>query len=555
MDQQSVATGPRSVVGDQLRAVRRRWQLIALVAVVAVTASLAYSLLRVPEYRSTAEVLLSATAYDVQRGTTDLTPEEIATQVEVATSQPVAALVRDDLRLAATPSLDDLVTVEALGSSRVLRFTARTSHPEEAAEIARSVATAYLTHRQTNTQQTLAEINGALTDRQDQLESALDSLDDSALTPERRDLESQLGQITTQLANLDIAVTGGAGGQLLNEPEETTSQVAPNPLLNGVLSLFIGLLAGLALALTRDRFDGVAHDEASLVPYLEPVPVLGRIPGWKAAAPEDWLVTVTRPVSRSSQAFQELVARIRFLVVGIPETTGRGAVLMCTSAEADEGKTDLAVNLAVAAARVGMRVIFVDADLRRGSVRLLGLPDADAGLSDVLTGRRRAEHLLLEGPVPGLSVLPAGNVPNDPGGLIASTRMRPVLAGLAEHADLVVVDTSPNARFADALEVAVVADATLLVTRLGRSRRSSVRAAAERLHDVGAANLGVVVMGGRAGRERFKSSAASRPGTATTTTVPAPADSAPAELGQGLGDHPVRDRAEKDLPVRQSPRG
>ena len=516
-------------------------------------ASLAYSLLRVPEYRSSSDVLLSATAYDIQRGSTELTPEEMATQVEVATSQPVAELVRDDLRLASVPSLDDLVTVEALGSSRVLRFTARTSHPDEAAEIARSVATAYLTHRQTNTQQTLAEVTGALTDRQEQITNALDRLDSSTLAAERRDLESQLGQITTQLANLDIAVTGGAGGQLLTEPEETTSQVAPSPFLNGVLSLFIGLLAGLALALTRDRFDGVAHDEAALVPHLEPLPVLGRVPRWKAASPEDRLVTLTRPLSRSSQAFQELVARLRFLVIGIPETTGRGAVLMCTSAEDDEGKTDVAVNLAVAAAKVGMRVVFVDADLRRGSgVRLPGLPDADAGLSDVLTAGRRVEHLLLEGPVDGLSVLPAGNVPNDPGGLIASTRMRPVLAALAEHADLVVVDTSPNARFADALEVAAIVDATLLVTRLGRSRRSTVRAAAERLHDVGAANLGAVVLGTPAGTERY-SLTSPRPATAPAS-LPAPADWA-RHRAQHLGEPPVRDRAEEDFRVRQSPRG
>lgn len=560
MDQQSVAPDSRSTVGDQLRAVRRRWRLVALVAVLAVTASLAWSLLRVPEYRSTADVLLSATAYDVQRGGAELSSEEMATQVQVATSRPVANLVRDDLRLATTPSLDDYVTVEALGSSRVLRFTARTSHPDEAAEIARSVAASYLTYRRTKTQQTLSGVTDALTQRQLQLESALDRLAGTPADPraradvaaERRDLESQLGQITTQLAGLDIPVSGGAGGELLDDPEDNTSQVAPRPAVNAVLALLIGLLAGLALAVMRNRFDTVAHDEDSLLASLAPAQVLGQVPRWKAHSPEDRLVTVTKPESHPSQAFQALVARIRFLVRGVPEATGRGAVLLCTSARADEGKTDVALNVAVAAAKVGMQVILVDADLRRSpGERLHGLPMSDVGLADVLTAGHSVERALVEGPVKGLSVLPAGDVPADPGGLVASTRMQPVLAALVERADLVIVDASPNARYADALELAGLADVTVLVTRMGRSRLPMVRAAAERLQDVGAVNLAAVVLGSSSAGGRLPrpapSPAAERRGL--TPALPPSTDRA-----QAYDAMSTRGREEHGLGVRPSPR-
>jgi succinoglycan biosynthesis transport protein ExoP len=555
MDQQSVAPGPRSVVGDQLRAVRRHWRLIALVAVLAVTASLAYSLLRVPEFRSTADVLLSATSYDVQRGNDELTPEEMATQVQVATSRPVANLVREDLRLLETPTLDDLVTVEALGSSRVLRFTARTTHPDEAAEIARSVATSYLAYRQTNTEETLSTVTDALAKRQEQIESALDRLatagDSGAdFADQRRDLESQLGQVTTQLASLDIAVAGGAGGQLLDEPEANTSQIAPRPAVNGVLSLLIGLIAGLALALTRNRFDDVAHDEDGLLPVLGATHVLGRVPRWKLGSSENRPVTVAMPGSRPSQAFQELVARVRFLASGIPEVSGRGAVLMCTSAEADEGKSDVAVNLAVAAAKVGMRVILVDADLRRAAnSQPRGLPLSDVGLTDVLTTGQRVGPLLVDGPVSGLSILPAGPVPADPGGLIASARMRPILAALAEQADLVVVDASPNARYADALEVAGVADVTVLVTRIGRSRLSTVRAAAERLQDVGATNLATVVTAAPVG-QRFSRSTATPSGSGPAAEAPLPPQGTDVEELTG----PTAQSRGPELPLRQSPR-
>ena len=505
MDQQSVAPSTRSVVGDHLRAVRRRWRLIALVTLLAVAGTMAYSLTRAPEFRSTADVLLSPTTFDVQRGGAEMTPEEIATQIRVATSRPVAELMQNDLRLVDVPPLAELVTVEVLGNSRVLRFTARMSDADEAAEVAESAATSYLTFRQTNTQQTLQEVTATLAERQQRLETRLDILNEALARPrnaggeleaERRNIVSQLGQITSQLANLDIAVAGGAGGELLDRPADNTTQVAPRPVLNGVLSLLLGLLAGVALALTRDRLDRVAHDEETLVPSLGPAHVLARVPRWKVSKPEDRFITVTRPESEASQAFQGLVARVRFLISGLPATADRGAVLMCTSAGAEEGKTDVAANIAVAAARVGMRVVLVDADMRRGaSDRLHGVGEQALGLSDVLVTGRHVDQLLVDGPVDNVSILPAGIVPANPTELVTSARMRPIIAALADRADLVVVD-APSASYADSLEMAGMADVTVLVTRLGRSRLPDVRAAAERLHDVGADYLGAVVLGG-----------------------------------------------------------
>lgn len=538
------------MLGDQLRVLRRRWRLIALVTLLAVGASLVYSLTRVPEYRSTADVLLSPTAFDVQRGGAEMTPEEIATQVRLVTSRPVAELVRDDLRLEEAPSLDDLVTVEPLGNARVLRITSLLSHPDEADELARSVATSYLTYRQTNTQRTLAEVTNALEERQQQLETRLEELDKALARPgdgngdlevERRDVVNQLSRITAQLANLDISVAGGAGGELLDAPENNTAQVAPRPVLNTVLSFLIGLLAGVALALARDRFDSVAHDEQSLAPSLGRAPIIARVPRWKTAKPADRLITVSRPESQSSQAFQGLVARVRFLVGAAPETAGRATVLMCTSAGADEGKTDVAANLAVAAARVGMRVILVDADMRRGAAALPGVQPSSAGLSEVLVTGRNVESLLVEGPVRDVLILPAGSEPFNPTELITSARLRPVVAALAARADLIIVD-APSTSYADSLEVAGLADVNILVTRLGRSRLPAVRAAVERLHDVGADNVGAVVIGGAARGHRGDQSSVTRSrvpsgrhDTETRETSGPPADTPGDDHEQSLG--------------------
>lgn len=508
MSEPSIAPENRAGLGDQVRVLRRRWPLVALVTLVLVAASLVFSYSQTPQYRSTTEVLLAPTVFDVQRGGAEISPEEVATQVRVVTSRPVADLVRDDLRLAETPSLTTLVTVEALGNARVLRITARANDATDAAEISQSVASSYLSYRQTNTRRSLDEVSAVLTERQEQIETRIDELDDALgqrrdptgeLEAERSNLLSQLGAITTQLASLDITVSSGAGGDVLTSVDSGTQQVAPRPVLNGVLSLFIGLLLGIGLAFARDRFDKVAHDTESIEASLGGAKVLSRIPRWETGAWDEDPITVTHSASDVSQSFQSLAARVRYVVGRAPNARGKGHVVMCTSAETEEGSTEVAANLAVAAARVGMQVVLIDADLRPHSEPLRMSPASAPGLADVLVGGS-LDHFLLPGPVDNLMILPAGDPPPDPTGLMVSVRMDSLVSELRRRLDLIVMVTPPSMEYADALELSAHADLNLLVARIGRSRLPSVRAVSQRFRDIGADDLGAVVIGGKARR-------------------------------------------------------
>lgn len=486
-------------------AVRRRWRLVLVVALAAMTGALVYSLAQPPTYRASTDILLSPTIFDVgQRGST-IEPEEVNTQAQVVTSQPVAELVQQDLGLREAPDLSRRVVVEAMGASRVLRITTMEPSATDAADLARSVATSYLSFRRTNAQQSLTEVQAALADRQQTVENRLNRInrqlnrspDNSArLQAERRNLLAELGQLTARQTSLDTTVSRSAGGSVLTEPSTPSSPASPRPVLNLVLALLAGLLAGVTLALLRDRFGPRVNDAESLRETLGGVPVLGSLPAWRSRRSRS-LVTVTKPDSRLSQAFHALAARVRSRFARHRGTEGDGAVVLCTSAEEGEGKSVVAANLAVAAAHGGLRVVLVDADLRRRSSNwFMEVPPESAGVSELsVNSEAPVESYLLSGPVDGVRFLPAGPVRGDVTGLVASGRLQSMLEKLAGHADLVVIDAPPTLHYADAMELADVADLVLLVTRLGKSRRVPVSVAAERMRAAAPGAIGAVAIG------------------------------------------------------------
>lgn len=488
-----------SAVADQVRVLRRRWRVIALVALIAVATSLAYSAAETPRYRAVADVLLAPTNFDVQRSGASISAEEVATQVRIVTSLPVAEKVQETLGLAAPPDLTDRVTVEALGQSRVLRVTASSSDRFEAAELATVVAESYIEYRRQNAQASLAEVTATLTERQQTIEDRIDRLDEllqgtpnttGELEAERRNLLSQLGQITSQLAGLDISVSTGGGGTLITRPDVPQTPVSPRPVLNGVLALLLGLAAGALLALIRERLDPVLHSEPDLEQALLGIPVVARVHRWKALDDNAQPLTVTHPESRASQAYQGLNTRLRTLLTRWGPEEG-GAVVLCTSVTDSDGKSELAANLAVASARVGQRVVLLNADFRRRGGALF---DAPVGLSDLLESRDNIKKYLLDGPVPGLLVLPSGAPPEHPTAVLASPAFHTLLRALREHADLVILDTPSSAAFADALEVAPSADVVLLATRLHATEGPMLESVAERALQVCGARAHAVVL-------------------------------------------------------------
>jgi capsular exopolysaccharide synthesis family protein len=159
----------------------------------------------------------------------------------------------------------------------------------------------------------------------------------------------------------------------------------------------------------------------------------------------------------------------------------RSRVVMVSSASMSEGKTATAANLAVAAARVGLRTVLIDADLRRPAVaKRFGL-GRTTGLSDALLNGEPPESHAVDVGVDDLLVLPAGTIPPNPAELLASPAMRALQQSLLRKYDLVVIDTPAVLAVPDALEIGPYVDLAIMVGRVGQTSRRRLGAAIERL--------------------------------------------------------------------------
>jgi succinoglycan biosynthesis transport protein ExoP len=201
------------------------------------------------------------------------------------------------------------------------------------------------------------------------------------------------------------------------------------------------------------------------------------------------LVTHVRPQSQMAESYRALRTSLLLSNLGAPPK-----VIMVTSALPQEGKTTTSINCAVVLAQKGIRVLLIDADLRRPSIhKTLGMGPR-SGLSNVLTGSATLQQTISRSSIlPNLSILPAGTPPPNPAELLASTNMRDVLEELRGQYDHIVVDTPPTLSVTDAVVLSPRADAIVLVIRSGQTTKQALRRSRDVLLQVNAKVSGVLL--------------------------------------------------------------
>ncbi|HLO51383.1 MAG TPA: polysaccharide biosynthesis tyrosine autokinase [Kamptonema sp.] len=284
--------------------------------------------------------------------------------------------------------------------------------------------------------------------------------------------------------------------------------VSPNMPLNLALGSAVGLLLGMLLAQLAERFQQKVFHTPEEVKYTLQLPLLGvipvsekvlRLPPADAAAIE--LGNLPSPTSAFQEAFRSLNANMRLLNVDSP-------IRSCaiTSCQVADGKSTVAVNLAMAAAAMGQRVLLVDADLRRPQVHeMLCLPNW-TGLSSVITQDLDVEEAIVRSPrEENLFVLTSGPFFPDPTKLLSSRKMQHLMENLSSKFDLIIYDTPPLLGLADANLLGAHTNGLMLVVGLNQTEREALLLALEDLKMAGIPLLGMVANGDKGSRYYYQS--------------------------------------------------
>ena len=274
-----------------------------------------------------------------------------------------------------------------------------------------------------------------------------------------------------------------------------TTPVSPNPQRNFALGLVLGLLLGFGYAMIRNVLDRKLRTTESVTGRF-PVSVVGLIPTADVLSREKGeraqvaLESARAPRDKSSagEAFRKLRTNLMFMDVDNPPR-----VIVVTSPRPGDGKSTVALNLSMALAASGEKVVLVDADLRRPAVATaLGLVEG-AGLTEVLAGRLDLDDALqVHADEPNLSVLAAGRVPPNPSELLGSQAMRVLVEKLSQQA-YVILDAAPLLPVTDAAVLSTNADGALIVITAGRTVDHELATALHHVEAVRGRTLGVIL--------------------------------------------------------------
>src|ERR1700687_3584827 len=323
----------------------------------------------------------------------------------------------------------------------------------------------------------------------------------------KRDVDSNRTLYEGLLEKLkEAGVTAGLRSnnfRIINAARVPTSPSEPNIPRNLSFALVLGIISAVGLAFLLENMDNTVRtpEQAQAISGL---PSLGMIPlGSKSTnrgatgkrlaltASKEVVETVTqvRPQSQMAESYRALRTSLLLSNLGAPPK-----VIMVTSARPQEGKTTTSINTAIVLAQKGVRVLLVDADLRRPSIhKTLGMGPR-SGLSNVLTGSATLQQTITTSPIlPNLFIMPAGTPPPNPAELLASSNMRDLIVELRGLYDHIVIDTPPTLSVTDAVVLSPRADATILVIRSSQTTKQALRRARDILTQVNAHVAGVLL--------------------------------------------------------------
>jgi len=323
------------------------------------------------------------------------------------------------------------------------------------------------------------------------------------LQPEVQTGRETLQKLLEARQDLSLEIARGGFDWQTVEPPQLGEKIGPSLSQNLLLGIVVGLFLGSIAAFLREAVDDAVHTSDALKQQCE-LPLLGMTPELPAVETSESIIKLPfrRPPAIASSTIQliqwppfreslDLIYKNIQLLNSAPSFRS----LIITSTLAGEGKSTLALGLAISAARLHQRVLLIDADLRRPSLhKQLNLPN-ERGLSTLLMGNHTAEphqsSLRFSGSY--IDVLTSGPTPVDPATLLSSPRMGQLMESFEQNYDLVLLDAPPVLGTVDTILTASFCSGVMLVGRIGQVTQAELSQAKSMLCNLNV--IGIVANG------------------------------------------------------------
>jgi non-specific protein-tyrosine kinase len=300
-------------------------------------------------------------------------------------------------------------------------------------------------------------------------------------------LEDKLTTLQTIYANLISSSRDNASNTLsiFEIASLPTKPIGPNKILIVLLAAVSGLLLATGAVYIIEFLDDTIKTPEDVSRILD-LPVLGYISVFPKGSNNT--LVADQPRSPIAEAFRTLRVNVNFAnEINTIDT------LMITSPEDSDGKTTVAVNLAISYAQADQKVILMDSDLRSPSIHKIMETPLEPGLNDVFENNSDIFDVVYYWKYnKKLIVVPAGSPSSNPSAQLGSNKINEILSNLEEVVDIVIIDAPPSF-VTDSLVLSVKADAVLLIINSGQTRRKSALAMIEHYQRAGSKIIGVVL--------------------------------------------------------------
>lgn len=481
------------------------WWMILAAGIIAAASSFIITLGQPPLYQSRTTLIIgqSLTSPNPNSSQFFLEQQLAGIYADMATREPVRRAAMEALNLKWLPQY----VARALPETQLIEITVTDSDPIRAQVVAAELANQLIKRGPSGTQdadqerqafinQQLSQLETNIADTNeeiDKLKLELGNLNSASQITETQQkinaLENKLSSLQENYTRLLSSSQRGALNTLtIIEPAEIPNRpIGPNRGATILIAAAIGLALAAASAYVIEWIDQTTHSSEEVTRILQ-VPALGDIPRIPKDA-EPLSFVNDQPFSPITDSFRSLRTNLEFSGLGNKVKT-----LLLSSPGDSEGKTTIAINLALSLAKAKKRVIVIDADFYKSELDDKFQLKNKKGLGDLLLDGKIGKECLIPLFKNQVFLLPSGTTPPHPSEQLGSAEMARTLDTLKDVTDVIIIDGPPFI-ISDALVLSALVDGVLIVVSPGKSRRDVLKKIKIEMSRAKANILGFVING------------------------------------------------------------